>query len=50
MEVIMASRLVKGTLMEIWKSPYMFVHIKTVPWKFGILNLKNSRVIPLWRL
>ena len=32
MEVIMAGRLVKGTLMQIWKSAYMFVHIKTIPW------------------
>ena len=31
---------VKGTLMQIWKSPDMFVHIKTIPWYFRFLILK----------
>ena len=26
-------------------SLYVLVYIKTLPWKFGILNPKNSRVI-----
>ena len=38
----------KGTQMQIWKSTYMFylIHTKIIPWKFRILNPKNSRVIP----
>ena len=42
----------KGTLMQIWKSPetYVCVHMKTILWKFLILNPKNSRVICLWSL
>ena len=39
----------KGTLMEIWRSRYMVCfHMKTIPWKFCILNPKNSRVICPW--
>ena len=37
----------KGTLMQIWKSP--FIYIKTIPWKFRILNPKNCPVICPWR-
>ena len=39
---------IKGTLMQIWESPYVYVHMITIPWKFRILNPKNSRVICLW--
>ena len=36
----------KGILMQIWKSLYyVCIDIKIISWKFGILNLKNSRVI-----
>ena len=37
-------RVVKGTLMQIWKSLYVRVHIKITPWKFRILNSSHSRV------
>ena len=34
----------KGTLMQIWKSPYMFEFIyKTMLWKFRFLNPKNPK-------
>ena len=37
---------IKGILMQIWKSPYMFLFIfKKIPWKFCVPNFKNSRVI-----
>ena len=29
---------------------YVWVHIKTIPWKFCILNPRNSRVIYTWSL
>ena len=48
---IMLNSELKGTLMQIWKSPYMFVFIiKTIPWKFRFHNPKNSRVICPWNL
>ena len=31
-------------------SPYVFVHIKAIPWKFCILNPNNSPVTWLWSL
>ena len=32
--------VIKGTLMQIWKSPYMFLLIqKILPWKFHILRI-----------
>ena len=35
--------ILKGTLMQICKiSLYVWVHIKIIPWKFGILNPKKS--------
>ena len=40
----------KGTLMQIWISLYVRVHIKTILWKFRILTPKNSRVIFPWNL
>ena len=44
-------KLLKGTLMQIWKSSLIFcVHMKTIPWKFRILIPKNSRVICPWSL
>ena len=37
-------QLIKCTLMLIWKSPlHNLMHI--IPWKFGILNPKNSQII-----
>ena len=43
--------LLKGTLMKIWKSPYIVsVDVKTTPWKFRIPNLKNFRVTCPWSL
>ena len=36
---------IKGTLIQIWKFPYTFVYIKTIPCKFHILNSTNSWVI-----
>ena len=43
---------VKGTLMQIWKSPYMFVFIQEqYPEKFQFLNPNNSQIIHLkWSL
>ena len=39
----------KGALIQIWKSPYMFrSYIKTIAWKFRILNPKNYRIISPW--
>ena len=39
----------KGTLMQIWKIPYMLVcSYKINTWKFCIPNPKNSRIICLW--
>ena len=39
----------KGTLMQIWKTLYMFVcSCKINTWKFCIPNPKNSRIICLW--
>ena len=36
----------KGALMQIWKSPYMFVFKwKIILWKFCILSPSNSKVI-----
>ena len=35
--------------MQIWKFHYL-VHVKTIPWKFHILNPKNSQVIYLQSL
>ena len=37
----------KGTLMQIWKSPYVCDHVKIIPWKFCILDPRNSQVIYL---
>ena len=37
---------IKGTLMQIWKSPCM----KTIPWKFSILIPNDFLVICPWRL
>ena len=34
------SGLLKGTLMQIWKSPYMFVFMKKYPENFTFLILK----------
>ena len=31
-------------------SLYVCIHVKTIPWKFRILNPKNSRVIYPWSL
>ena len=42
--------IIIGTLMQIWIFLYIGVHIKTVPWKFRILNPKNFRVIYPWSL
>ena len=45
------------SLMQIWyanadfkKSLYVCVHTKTIPWKFRLLNPKNSQVIYPWSL
>ena len=39
-----AQCIFKGTLMQIWKPPYMFVFIwKWIPWQLHILNPNNSR-------
>ena len=41
------NKIIKGTLMQIWKSAYVIVFI----WEqFCILNPKNSRVIDTWSL
>ena len=40
----------KSTLMQIWKSPYMFVFPKTIPWNIRILTPKNTCVIYPWSL
>ena len=43
--------VVRGTLMQIWKSLYMFVFVQNqYPENFHILNPKNSRVICPWSL
>ena len=30
--------VIKGTLMQIWKSYYILIHMKIISWKFRILN------------
>ena len=40
----------KGTLMQIWKSLYICVHIKTTPCEVQIFNPKNPGVMCLWSL
>ena len=35
----------KYTKAELKISPYLQIHIKIIPWKFCILNQKNSRII-----
>ena len=43
--------LLEGTLMQIWKSlPKYLCSYKIIPWKFRILDRKNSRVICQWSL
>ena len=37
------SELIKGTLMQIWKSHYVCAHKKTISWKFRILNPNKAR-------
>ena len=39
------SHFIKGTLMQIWKSCYVCIHVKTIPWNFRIQNSNNSRVL-----
>ena len=34
--------------MLIWRFSYVCVHIKTIPWRFRILNLKNFWIICPW--
>ena len=36
--MVKVKRAFKGALMQILKSPYMLEFIKTIPWKFRILD------------
>ena len=46
--VLQWSYSIKGTLMQIWKSLYVRVHLKIIPWKFGILKLDTRKVCEMF--
>ena len=42
--ILSGESFLKSILMQILKSPFMFVYLEITPRKFLILNLENSRV------